>query len=306
VPGPHAKWPVRAATARARLRGENVVVTKPDRSYELSDVAGLIWRSLTGRRTVDEIAEAVADRYGVETQAVRGDVDEFLDQLAADGFVEWRDAPANEEEAARAEVDWTNRPPELPHFDPVTFDQFIRGDVPHYDELQTAIAEATRGVRASSILDLGTGTGETARKVLSFHPRASLTALDSSAEMLETAAQRLEGVTVERVVGRLQDGLPPGPYDLVVSALALHRLSDAEKADVLREAGALLAPAGRVVIGDVVRARQQEAATVLLYPGHDHPSSLGDLVRWMEAAGLAGRVAWERDDVAVVVGEQTA
>jgi tRNA (cmo5U34)-methyltransferase len=301
---PRAKWPVRAHNARARLRGERVVVTKPDQSYELSDVADLIWRSLTGRRTVDEIAAVVADRYGVEPDAVRADVDEFMAELVVEGFVEWLDNPASEDDAAHAEVDWTNRPRTQAHFDPTTYDDFIRGDVPHYDELQAALATATRSVRASSILDLGTGTGETARIVLSVHPEASLTAFDASAEMLAAAARRLAGARVECRVGRLQDGLPSGRFDLVVSALALHRLSDRDKAKVLLEVADRLAPSGRVVIGDVIRAPNQSAATVLLYPGHDHPSSPDDLVRWLDEAGLLGRVAWQKDDVAVVIGER--
>ena len=53
-------------------------------------------------------------------------------------------------------------------------------------------------------------------------------------------------------VSRLQDPLPEGNFDLVVSALALHHLDGAGKADLFARVAALLRPGGRFVLGDVV------------------------------------------------------
>src|SRR5262245_62724772 len=45
---------------------------------------------------------------------------------------------------------------------------------------------------------------------------------------------------VSLLVGRLEDPLPQGPFDLVVSALAVHHLDAASKADLFRRIAATL------------------------------------------------------------------
>ena len=52
------------------------------------------------------------------------------------------------------------------HFDPATYREWVRGEIPHYDRLQESIAGATATIDAAAILDLGTGTGETLAGVL--------------------------------------------------------------------------------------------------------------------------------------------
>ena len=51
------------------------------------------------------------------------------------------------------------------HFDPSAYREVIRREIARYDQLQDAIADATSGVRAASILDLGTRTGGTLSRV---------------------------------------------------------------------------------------------------------------------------------------------
>ena len=47
------------------------------------------------------------------------------------------------------------------HFDPATYLGTIRAEVPAYDELQDAVAEATaRGIQAERVLELDVGTGK--------------------------------------------------------------------------------------------------------------------------------------------------
>ena len=60
------------------------------------------------------------------------------------------------------------------HLNPATYLRAVRAEVPAYDELHSALAAATQGRAARRVLDLGTGTGETARRVLVVHPDASL------------------------------------------------------------------------------------------------------------------------------------
>ena len=68
------------------------------------------------------------------------------------------------------------------------------------------------------------------------------------------ARDRLRGSSseVDLRVARLQDPLPDGPFDLVVSALCVHHLDREEKRDLFRRLAGVLAGPGRLVLADVV------------------------------------------------------
>ncbi len=185
------------------------------------------------------------------------------------------------------------------HFDASTYTEEIRADVPAYDEFQDEVARAS-GVRRRRILDLGTGTGETARRVLARHPGASLVGIDENEGMLAVARARLPAERVELRVGRIEDPLPEGPFDLVTSALCVHHLDGAGKADLFRRVHAALAPGGLFVLGDVVVPVDPAFATMPLTPGYDRPSPLGRPAAMAREAGFEPRVAWEQWDLAVV------
>ena len=171
-------------------------------------------------------------------------------------------------------------------------------EIPGYEELQAETARATEGVRAGRILELGVGTGETSRRLLERHPGAHLTGIDVSPEMLEEARRRLPEADLR--VARLEDPLPEGPFDLVLSTLAVHHLDAAGKADLFRRVAAALAPGGRFVLADVVVPERPEDAVIECTPGFDLPDSVPDQLEWLEAAGLEPHVAWARRDLAVL------
>lgn len=130
------------------------------------------------------------------------------------------------------------------HFDPATYLDMMRAELPAYGRLQEAVAAATEPMEVTTVLDLGTGTGETLAAVLAHHPGARAVGLDKSAPMLDAARTRLEALAVELSVAELVDSLPPGPFDLVVSALAVHHLEGAAKADLFARVARDCVPAG--------------------------------------------------------------
>jgi release factor glutamine methyltransferase len=69
------------------------------------------------------------------------------------------------------------------------------------------------------VLDVGTGTGAIALAIADEHPGARVTALDASADALALARENAaaSGLRIELVEGDAFAGLPPGPFDLVVS-----------------------------------------------------------------------------------------
>jgi tRNA (cmo5U34)-methyltransferase len=182
------------------------------------------------------------------------------------------------------------------HFTPERYLALIKEDLPAYDELQDAVAAATEGVDARRVLDLGVGTGETARRVLLLHPGATLVAIDSSAEMVAAAT-----VGGDLRVARLEDELPRGPFDLVVSALAVHHLPADGKRDLFMRVARELRPGGRFVLGDLVAVDEHVTPWT---PGYDFPDPLDDLVAWLGEAGFATNVTWSRHDLAVVAADR--
>ena len=74
-------------------------------------------------------------------------------------------------------------------------------------------------LEAPRVLDVGTGTGAIALALADEHPGARVTAIDVSADALALAGEnaRRTGLAVELAQHDLRDGLPPGPFDLVVS-----------------------------------------------------------------------------------------
>lgn len=191
----------------------------------------------------------------------------------------------------------------MPHFHFVApnYASVIREDIPLYDEFQEQVARAGSGGSVRRILDLGTGTGETALRLLEHHPEASLVGIDESESMLTEARRRMDDGRTSLRVGRLQDPLPEEKFDLVVSALCVHHLDGAEKADLFRRVRRVVSPAGRFLLGDVVIPSRPAAQPVSLSPGYDKPDTVADQVAWLRAAGFRVDVAWEQDDLAVIV-----
>jgi tRNA (cmo5U34)-methyltransferase len=181
------------------------------------------------------------------------------------------------------------------HFDPSTYLENMRADIPVFDKLQEETARATEGVAARDILELGVGTGMTAKRVLAVHPKAKLVGIDESEAMLAEA-----DVAGDLRVSRLEDPLPEGPFDLVVSCLAIHHLDADGKRDLFRRIASVLRPGGRLVLADVVVPEREEDAVTPTTPGFDRPDPLDPQLEWLREGGFAAETTWTWKDLAVV------
>lgn len=170
------------------------------------------------------------------------------------------------------------------HWDPSTYLEMIRSEVPGYDALQEA-AIAAVPFPPARVLDLGTGPGETSRRLLEAYPDAQVMGLDSSPEMLFRARE----VGIETRLARMEDPLPDGPWDLVIAVLSVHHLEREGKQDLLRR---VREQSRSLVIGDVVAAEQQITP---IKAGFDFPEDSSVLAEW-----AGGRVTWQAGDLAVV------
>jgi tRNA (cmo5U34)-methyltransferase len=170
------------------------------------------------------------------------------------------------------------------HMDPETYLEEIRADVPRYDDLQTATIEAIP-FAPGRVLELGVGTGETTRRLLERYPNAEVTGLDSQPEMVFKA--REHGIAVR--LARMQDPLPDGPWDLVISVLSVHHLDADQKRDLFRR---VREQSRALVMGDVVVAEPQVTS---LEEDVDLPSPAEDMAEW-----CGGEIVWRGGDLAVI------
>jgi cyclopropane fatty-acyl-phospholipid synthase-like methyltransferase len=111
------------------------------------------------------------------------------------------------------------------------------------------------------ILDLGSGDGHMIAVLRERWPDAAAIGLDLSPALIDAAQQRFAGV--EEVGIEAHDLMQPlartlGPFDVVVSALAIHHLPDERKRSLFSEVFELLRPNGAFYDLDVVAAPTAE------------------------------------------------
>jgi tRNA (cmo5U34)-methyltransferase len=167
-------------------------------------------------------------------------------------------------------------------------------EIPGYAELEDGVAAATDGLEIARVLELGTGTGETAVRVLAKHPGAHWTGIDSSRAMLDRARERLPDADLRQA--RLEDPLPDGPFDLVVSVLAVHHLDGDGKRDLFTRVAQL---SHNFVMGDVIVPDRPEEAVIEIDGVYDRPSSVAEQLKWLDEAGFTTTVTQIRTDLAV-------
>ena len=159
-------------------------------------------------------------------------------------------------------------------WDPETYLALMAEEIPDYPRLQTEVAAAAATGAPRSILDLGVGSGLTAQRVLEALPEAELLGIDASSEMLSAAESTLDPERTRLQLGRLEESLPKGPFDLVMSTLSVHHLDGPGKADLFARIAAVLDSGGRFVLGDlIVPADPADVVTPIDWVD-DTPSSL--------------------------------
>ncbi len=146
----------------------------------------------------------------------------------------------------------------------------IRSRIPRYDELQEQ-AVAAVPFPPERVLELGMGTGETTRRLIEAHPEAWVIGLDSSPDMVFRARQTYDDVQL----ARMEDPLPDGPWDLVISVLSVSDLDDDQQRALFRR---VREHSRSLVIGDVFEEDELEKLV----------------------ESCAGEVTWQADGLAVV------
>jgi release factor glutamine methyltransferase len=153
---------------------------------------------------------------------------------------------------------------------------------------------------APQVLDVGTGSGAIALAIADEHPGARLTAVDSSEEAVALASENVQetglGERVRVRVCDIDDGLPAGPFDLVVANPPYVRAEEIEQLDpevreweprraiadrgqtaaVIRAARGVLRPGGWLVLETDGRGAER-IARAAVENGYGSPLATRDL-----------------------------
>jgi tRNA (cmo5U34)-methyltransferase len=168
-----------------------------------------------------------------------------------------------------------------------------------YERAQQEVVRASMDLEVFRMLDLGVGTGETSRRCLEAHPAARAVCLDQSRDKLKAAATVL-GARAELRLGSFDDRLPDGPFELIVSAFALHHVDGASKADLFPRVAERLSAGGRFVLADVVEPHAPISEPTPLDRTQSFVSPTGELLDVLAGAGFQPEVRWAEHDLVVI------
>ena len=137
--------------------------------------------------------------------------------------------------------------------------------IPVYDAFYGAVVDVLRlvgdgGIRR--VLDLGAGTGLLSAEVAAAFPGVSIDLLDGSEPMLAEARERLGETVGAAHVADMAGPLPAGPFDAVVSAMAIHHLEHVDKQALFARVLEVLRPGGAFVNAEQVSAPTPELTEV--------------------------------------------
>lgn len=205
------------------------------------------------------------------------------------------------------------------------YDAVIRTLIPHYEELIAAAGDAVGALArtAPAVVDLGTGSGALARRILKARPKARLVGIDEDASMLAMAEKRLRG-RIETVAGNFERTAIPR-CDVISASFALHHIrTGRRKAAMYKRCFQALRPGGMLVSADCCLAsakglQQDHRAAWLahLQQRYSRARSEGYLRAWakedvyftldrevelMAEAGFGVEIAFRKTCFAVIVG----
>ncbi|MCB9947389.1 MAG: class I SAM-dependent methyltransferase [Rhodospirillaceae bacterium] len=192
------------------------------------------------------------------------------------------------------------------------YDAMRRKLVPCFDAFYGAalrLIDDWKTADAFRVLELGAGTGLFSAMIRERHPRAHIRLTDASDGMLEQARRRFAGDPCAAfAVCDMETASLEGPWDAIVSALAIHHLAHPAKQDLFARIRATLAPGGLFVNAEQVlgpdgaaderyvrfwlediRALgvpEEEIALAGERMSFDRCASVEDQLAWMRQAGL--------------------
>jgi tRNA (cmo5U34)-methyltransferase len=205
--------------------------------------------------------------------------------------------------------------PSSPTFDRSAdgYDAVRRGLIPCFDAFYGMALDLIadwQGPDRPRVLDLGAGTGLFSAMLLSRIHDASIHLIDASSAMLERARLRFaDNEAITYAVADMATANLAGPWDLVISALAIHHLEHDAKKQLFGRIHSAISPGGLFVNAEQVfgadPAIEAQYARIWLDQirrlnvpadaitqaqermAHDRCASVDDQLAWMREAGFS-------------------
>lgn len=212
------------------------------------------------------------------------------------------------------------------------YDARVRKIIPRYDEMLDVLVSCIgpREDQEIRAIDLGCGTGAVSKLVMEAYPETRLTCLDMTEKMMDVAKERLaDHENVRYVLSDLHRFRFDGPYDVVISSLALHHIvTDRDKKIIYGRIFEALAPGGSFYNADLVSGSDDDLQHLYMerwkeymyqsfpreeidhvqiprYEKEDSPAKLMDHLRWLKEAGFTSvDVVWKNYNFAVYGGRK--
>ncbi|BAZ30137.1 type 11 methyltransferase [Cylindrospermum sp. NIES-4074] len=208
------------------------------------------------------------------------------------------------------------------------YDNLRRVLIPCFDDFYKTAVEiiSSNGITPLKVLDLGAGTGLYSGMVQAVFPNAEFTLLDLAPEMLEKAKSRFSkmGKSPKILIGDYVETDLGGSYDLVISALSIHHLSDVDKKRLYQQVYHVLSPGGMFVNADQVLGKtpdleklyrqnwldsviakgisQEDLKAAQKRMEYDRMTPLDIQLAWLDAAGFQDVDCWYKNFSFAVFG----
>ncbi len=207
------------------------------------------------------------------------------------------------------------------------YDNEIEKVVPHYREIHQTMIDSLpfEASESFSLLELGTGTGNLAAKLLARFANIKYSGLDYSEKMLKVACSKLEksNTHVSLKTGDLIDLHYDKQFDCIVSCLVIHHLTYEEKKKVFKRIFSLLRKPGFFINADPVKStiehiannnrqnwldwmRENGLTESEIMERHqsktklDKNSGLEEQIKWLKEVGFsATEILWKHFDKAI-------
>lgn len=116
------------------------------------------------------------------------------------------------------------------------------------------VIEHARLQKYSTLLDLGSGTGDLAREALKQQPKAKIIAADFTLEMMRVGQRQVNSSLPWSAADALNLPFRNNTFDAIVSGFLMRNVGDIQQA--LREQYRALKPGGRLVILDTTKPKR--------------------------------------------------
>jgi tRNA (cmo5U34)-methyltransferase len=146
------------------------------------------------------------------------------------------------------------------------YDNWMKLALPSYDHLFASALELIpfNSDDPINVLDLGAGTGLFSQLVLEKHPRAQFVLVDIAPKMLDLARERFAPHPDQFTyrVADYRECAEADAYDLIISSLSIHHLTDPQKASLFADAFRALKPGGIFINVDQIKGPTPDMAAM--------------------------------------------